>query len=1118
MPKPLFERLPLPFPKHYLFRMPPLDPEFRRKLDMGDKSAELRDAHLKAKLARSEGSRPSQQPDPSDPKSKAEQDIHSYGEQLAAYLADLLLHPGLTPFGFEAIIRFLGISTPFCKARYQKVAELWVYKYSRGRKNDHCLVRGLKSVFNRKQKRWLCIGYNNIWYYHLPSDEPSSMRDNVMIDGTTELKVLAMSARKVKLELTMSRRSLRLGIYDGALGLVALRSLLKAFTRSHYSTMHRFASFAPIRTHNDCKLFVDGEGYFEEVYQRIKSARDEIMICGWYISPEIPLLRPLQGSIHEENSRLDKLLQEAANRGVRVYVLVYKEFELEMYNDSQHCKDALERLNNKNIKVLQHPTSILQAVLWSHHEKMVIFDRKVVMMGGLDLAWGRWDTQAHDLFDFHDRGSCFPGYDYYNSYKREFPNNNQGSLFSSLRLDESFPRMPWHDVALRLKGPVVFDYLTHFVTYWNNSRELNKDSEVLFTQLSLTDPTYYISNSIKNLLNEKIGKKNIIQHLIDTKLKIHTGKSKQTFEDNDPQVGLQASLEPRRDPRLKAVLEDIGEEPVFTSDVKFFEPNLEEPVDPKEFAKFYSDTTFKTLDLKYELFKYLTPEEDKDTIVRKHIYDFLAEAPPSADLKSKKSILPSKPEPAEEASADLMHSLHKKKKDKPAPKPKTFEDILKVPGLYNLDLIPKDKIATSLAPENKSPEEDNENYYVEDDDKIPEEGEIRLNFKQGSYNKKSKDTGAVSTKAESYNITMQALRSASPWSIGLKSKEISIQNCYIETIMNAKHFIYIENQFFISSTSPKTDSDSVIRNRIAKAIYNRIKLAIDLKEDFKVIVFMPLMPAFEADLRQKQGEIMQITIGLENATIGKGKNSLFGKLRELTDCPERYIMVCALRRWQYPPSKVRNPKTKRYEEDRTKVPATEIIYIHSKVLSTDAAAHRRRPQTDHGQREPQRPQHVGLTRQRARSVHGCGQRRPRPRDHHQQQNLPRQQEDPSVPLRDLLGTLRPQHQRSHLPELHLLLGQSLEHREAEHRDLRTLLQRLPLGQVQDLARPAREQSHTRRRLQQGRLRDRPKPHPRPRRGLPLQIPRRGEPAGGQEQPRPHRAGDAADPRTLLTDS
>jgi phospholipase D1/2 len=43
---------------------------------------------------------------------------------------------------------------------------------------------------------------------------------------------------------------------------------------------------------------------------------------------------------------------------------------------------------------------------------------------------------------------------------------------------------------------------------------------------------------------------------------------------------------------------------------------------------------------------------------------------------------------------------------------------------------------------------------------------------------------------------------------------------YIETIENAKHFIYIENQFFISGVAGNS-----VKNEIANALISRIKRA-----------------------------------------------------------------------------------------------------------------------------------------------------------------------------------------------------------------------------------------------------------------------------------------------------
>ena len=38
------------------------------------------------------------------------------------------------------------------------------------------------------------------------------------------------------------------------------------------------------------------------------------------------------------------------------------------------------------------------------------------------------------------------------------------------------------------------------------------------------------------------------------------------------------------------------------------------------------------------------------------------------------------------------------------------------------------------------------------------------------------------------------LRSVGEWSVGYNPPECSIMNAWIETITNAEHFIYIENQ------------------------------------------------------------------------------------------------------------------------------------------------------------------------------------------------------------------------------------------------------------------------------------------------------------------------------------
>ena len=83
------------------------------------------------------------------------------------------------------------------------------------------------------------------------------------------------------------------------------------------------------------------------------------------------------------------------------------------------------------------------------------------------------------------------------------------------------------------------------------------------------------------------------------------------------------------------------------------------------------------------------------------------------------------------------------------------------------------------------------------------------------------------------------IRSSSAWSLGLKKNnyEDSIHIAYLQLISESKSFIYIENQFFISSLA-----GDIVKNTIGEAIVRRIKKAALKKQKFKVIVFIPLMP------------------------------------------------------------------------------------------------------------------------------------------------------------------------------------------------------------------------------------------------------------------------------------
>lgn len=92
----------------------------------------------------------------------------------------------------------------------------------------------------------------------------------------------------------------------------------------------------------------------------------------------------------------------------------------------------------------------------------------------------------------------------------------------------------------------------------------------------------------------------------------------------------------------------------------------------------------------------------------------------------------------------------------------------------------------------------------------------------------------------------QLVRSASKWSNGTAT-EHSIANAYASLIKQASHFIYIENQFFITATG---NNQSPIKNNIiGSAIVERILRAARTGQKFKIIIVMPAIPGFAGDLQ-----------------------------------------------------------------------------------------------------------------------------------------------------------------------------------------------------------------------------------------------------------------------------
>uniref|UniRef100_H2Z4U4 Phospholipase n=1 Tax=Ciona savignyi TaxID=51511 RepID=H2Z4U4_CIOSA len=169
-------------------------------------------------------------------------------------------------------------------------------------------------------------------------------------------------------------------------------------------------------------------------------------------------------------------------------------------------------------------------------------------------------------------------------------------------------------------------------------------------------------------------------------------------------------------------------------------------------------------------------------------------------------------------------------------------------------------------------------------------------------------------RPEAVRANVQVLRSSCEWSAGISEVDRSIQNAYLSAIEQS-HFIYIENQFFISCLR-----DVQVRNQICTALVKRIVRAHRNKKAFRVYVVMPLLPGFEGDISKSgKSQAIRTVLHWQYKSINRGPSSLFEELNKETGMAWRYISFCGLRT----------------HSELMGKPITEIIYVHSKMMIVD---------------------------------------------------------------------------------------------------------------------------------------------------------------------------------------
>lgn len=184
-------------------------------------------------------------------------------------------------------------------------------------------------------------------------------------------------------------------------------------------------------------LLVDGRDYYRAVHDLCLQAEREILMLGWQFDSRTPLLCEDDAAAVGHPVRLLEFLSRLCEErpDLHIYMLAWESspvFALER-EPFQSLTFGLRSHDNLRFELDDcHPTGA------SQHQKLVVVDRSIAVLGGMDLCASRWDDRAHLAVD--DR--------------RRKPWPSRGTY------------APYHDVQAYVTGDAVDTLRAWFVERW----------------------------------------------------------------------------------------------------------------------------------------------------------------------------------------------------------------------------------------------------------------------------------------------------------------------------------------------------------------------------------------------------------------------------------------------------------------------------------------------------------------------------------------------------------------------------------------------------------------------------------------------------------------------------
>ncbi|CAF3892149.1 unnamed protein product [Adineta steineri] len=601
------------------------------------------------------------------------------------------------------------------------------------------------------------------------------------------------------------------------------------------ATASRFNSFAPVREKQLAYWFINGKSYMEAVAKALLTAKEEVFITDWWLSPEIMLIRPSD----DETYRLDLLLGRIADAGIRVYVMVFKEIQLAIGLNSLYTKRALTaKSKNGFIKVLRHPNHYPKGgvLLWSHHEKMVVIDQKIAFVGGIDLCYGRWDDEFMRLVDLgeeNDRELKMPSEIAAEKEAAGGAEVVESAEKATTQMAEQAGEKPSKRIPM--------------LTQWSVQSQGSTGSDQMRTGYSAPNKA---SEDIKSGGATHAGgaghhMKTVAKKWIESKLTDDTSTSnRRTLEHETEGV--------RRPERYARKWRKLAHKMRNSSEIDSDDEEI-----PEEQPAFVGPSPVVDTKTRYFIGKdYSNPYEKDFNALDKYSEDYI-------DRKT-------------------------------VPRMPWHDEALVVFGRVARDVARHFIQRWNIHKCEKYPNNDSYPFLLPKSYDDSEDLSVK-NWREFLDGKP-------------FKVDAQCVRSSGLWSVGTKIIESSIQNAYIQMIDAAKHYIYIENQFFITIAQ-----DPTVRNNLSDTLFRRIERAHTLNEKFRVYIVLPLLPGFD------NINAVQAVLYFIMRSITKGDGSLFRRLEKAGVDPHNYISIFGMRSHDILMGHL----------------VTEIIYIHSKLMIID---------------------------------------------------------------------------------------------------------------------------------------------------------------------------------------